>query len=262
MPTSPKKKNKRGRGRPAKAEGRFAQVTLLQRTVLVGAIGIAVVAATIGVWWFGFRSNAELATSAPAIPATIAAGGATDASLPNGVEAFTIVTDQSEASYFAKEQLASLSVPSTAQGTTHSVTGTFFLDSDGLFPDRTSQFVVDLRELRSDKSRRDENVQRVLDTRTFPEATFTAQEIDGYPLVFPSGGEEIEMVLRGDLEIRGVTQDVAWSLLVRRDGSVLTALGTVTFDLADFGVPVPNVGGFVSVESEMTLQVQMVASSS
>ena len=41
----------------------------------------------------------------------------------------------------------------------------------------------------------------------------------------------------------------------------MTALATVNFRFEEFNIPVLNIGGFVSVEEDVTLQVQIVAQS-
>jgi len=45
----------------------------------------------------------------------------------------------------------------------------------------------------------------------------------------------------------------------RREGSVIAALATVTFPFAGFQIAPPNIAGFVSVEDEAALQIQVIA---
>jgi polyisoprenoid-binding protein YceI len=174
--------------------------------------------------------------------------------------AFEVVSASSEAAYFADEELASLGVPSTAKGSTSAVTGTFYLTADGweLEATQTSNFTVDLTDLASGEDRRDNRVQEALETGTYPTATFTVTSISGVDSSLDSS-EQQEFQMTGILDLHGVQNDVTWEVEARREGNVITALATTNFLYADFNIPVLNIGGFVSVEDDVTLQVQIIA---
>src|SRR5262245_36070398 len=156
----------------------------LARLLVGGTLAIiaAVVIAGAG-WWFFIREDNDLKTNAPDIPAdlvqrtpsgsptatsgTPVAGGTST----SGGQAYTILSDRSEAAYYADEELASVGLPSTAKGTTSDIGGTFYLTEDGLDldPSQTSSFTVDLTTLKSDKDMRDRRVQNdALQTSQFP----------------------------------------------------------------------------------------------
>lgn len=236
--------------------------------VLLGAVALAVAgAASIAAgWWFLIREDAQLATNAPEVPsdlveATAAPGGdGSEASSSSETVTFTIIADRSEAAYFVDEELASLSLPSTAKGATTAIEGTFELSGDGtaLAVGASSMFTVDLRTLTSDEARRDNRVQQALETGAYPYATFTISSITGYdPAV--AEGQEQTLQLTGTLDLHGVQREVTWEVKAVRQSNVLTALATTTIAFADFGITPPNIAGFVSVNSEATLQVQLVA---
>jgi polyisoprenoid-binding protein YceI len=252
-----------------------------------GALALVVVAVlAVGAWWIFVRSDAQLATapldfrevtatpsaneSATPTPSPAAAAGnpsAVPEGLPGDVERFVIVPEHpsvegaTEAAYFADEQLAGLGLPSTAKGSTVDVSGQFFLGPDGISPEGASVIVVDLRRLRSDDSRRDNRVNGALQVVRFPEARFTAHRIDGYSGEIPEG-QDVEMTLTGLTELAGVERELTWDLIARRSGDVITALATVNFLYADFDIPLLNIAGFVSVEEDVTLQVQLIAEKS
>ncbi|MCC6383279.1 MAG: YceI family protein [Dehalococcoidia bacterium] len=245
---------------------------------LAGALVLLVVLAAAG-WWFFIREDAQLATSAPDIPRELAATSqdsrtaattssppgsatasvtATAVSVPAGTQAFAVIPERSEAAYFAGEKLASLSLPSTAKGSTQQISGTVYLRADGLDGSLSSSFTVDLRGLKSNESRRDSRVQSALETNRFPTITFTATKVTGLPAQF-SATQDSVMQLTGILDLHGVKKEVTWEVKAKKDGNVLTALATVNFKYADFGITAPNIAGFVSVEDNVTLQVQLVA---
>jgi polyisoprenoid-binding protein YceI len=260
------------------------------RILIGGAVAAIVLAAAAGAgWWFFIRDDAKLATSAPTIPADLVKGTASPASAatgasgaPGSAEAtaraagvptiaagsavaaggttFTILPDRSEAAYFADEKLASLPVPSTAKGSTKGITGRFHLTADGTALDASqpSSFTVDLTTLKSDQDRRDRRVQATLDTATYTTATFTVTSATGFDPVI-AAGEEQSLKLAGVLDLHGVKKQITWDVKARKQGNVITALATVTFPFEDFKLSPPDIGGFVSVEDHITLQVQIVA---
>ena len=229
------------------------------RTIAIGSgLVVAAVVAGIAVWYFAVREDAKLATQAPAIPTDLLRDGEPVAI--DGVLTYRIIPEESEAAYFADEQLASLSLPSTAKGATNEIEGVFFLTEDGfaLASEPISTFTIDLTSLKSNESRRDTRVQQALETGIYPTATFTIASVAGYDDSIPDGEEQV-LTLGGVLDIHGVQNQVTWDVRARRDGNVITALATITFRFDDFGIRPPSFAGFVSVGDELTLQLQFVA---
>lgn len=222
-------------------------------------------------WYFLIRSDASPLTDPLPIPSsllnttpapTTADGttGATPTAASSNGQAFKILPDQSEADYYVGETLASLGVPSTANGKTKAISGAFYLAVDGTALDstQTSQFTVDLTTLKSDQSRRDARAQDALDTGQFPTATFTATSVTGYDPSIPADQQQT-LQLTGTLEIHGVQKEVTWELKITRQANLISALATLDFQFSDFGVTPPSLGGFVSVQDHGTLQAQIIA---
>ena len=246
---------------------------------------VIVIAAGAG-WWFFIRSDAELATSPldfRETPSDAATSTGADAATPTPARAVTTETSdpvdvtpsegytlylvvpevpsvegQTEAAYFAGETLARLGVPSTAKGTTTEVSGYFSLGSEGLDPAVESTITVALANIRSDESRRDGQMTRALEVTRYPEATFTAASLGGWSGEIPEG-QDVNLTVTGTMDLHGVQKELTWDLVARRQGDVITALATVNFLYADFNIPVLNIGGIVSVEDDVTLQVQLIA---
>lgn len=226
------------------------------------AVVFVLVLAGAGAWWFFIREDHSLATSAPVIPesvksASTPAGQAKPASA-NGGTTYNIVADQSEAAYFVGEKLARLSLPSTAKGTTKEITGSFVLTKDGLDSSAPTSFTVGLTKLKSDESQRDRRVQDTLQTTKYPSAVFTATKLTGFPADFPAG-QEIAMQLTGTLDLHGVKKEVTWDVKARKEGAGFSALATLKIVFADYGITKPDLAGFVTVNEDATLQVQVVA---
>jgi polyisoprenoid-binding protein YceI len=238
------------------------------------AVVVLVVAAGVG-WWFFIRADADLATDAPDIPEdllsptptptpgedgdpTAGASPTPTVALPAGTMRFRILSERSEAAYFAEETLASIGLPSRAKGLTHDIFGDFYLRDDGIDSSFETRFTVDLRTLKSDESRRDARVQETLNTAEYPEAVFVVRRVGNFPREW-SAEEDAEFTMTGDLTIHGVTREVTWDVKAKREGPVMTALATVELRYADFNIEPPNIAGFVSLTEDFTIQVQVVA---
>ena len=246
----------------------------MNRRVLIALplVVVALLVVAAGSWWFFIRESNSLATSAPDIPTELVAStpgaGSTAAASTSGTAGsgdpltFTILPARSDASYFVGEKLAALPLPSTAKGSTNAITGSFRLTPSGdLDPSHPAKFTVDLTQLRSDKDMRDARVQsQGLQTQTFPKATFTATKVTGWDASAPAGQEQ-DVQLTGTLDLHGVKKEVTWDVKARHEGNVITALATTNFKFADFNIPILNIAGFVSIEDNVTLQVQVVAQS-
>jgi polyisoprenoid-binding protein YceI len=250
--------------------------------VLINGIALVVIAAVaLGAgWWFFIRGDAEPKTNSQVITddlktavATAAAnstaatsatqpagtGGVTPAAAGNGL-AFQIIPEQSEATYLAGETLASVGLPSTTQGVTKEIAGAIFLTADGfdLDPANETKFTVQLANLKTDQDRRDNRVREALEVARFPEATFVVTAVSGVDHTLPIE-QEHTFQLTGLMTLHGVEKEVTWQVKARREGNILTALATITILYADFGISPPNIGGFVSVEDDVTLQMDIVA---
>jgi polyisoprenoid-binding protein YceI len=227
---------------------------------------VAVVAAGAG-WWVFIREDAKPRTSSQviteelktAVATSVAQAGETPAAA-GGTLAFQIVPEQSTASYYAGETLASVGLPSTAQGTTNEIEGTIYLTEDGLalHPENPTVVTVGLTNLTSDQERRDNRVRDALQVSAYPAATFTVTGVSGVDASLPAE-EEHTFQMTGILDLHGVQKEVTWEVKARREGDIMTALATVTVLYADFGITPPNIAGFVSVEDDVTLQMDIVA---
>jgi polyisoprenoid-binding protein YceI len=230
--------------------------------MVAGGAGIvlaAVVVAAAG-WWFFVREDNELATSAPEIPTELRDDGAASTSGAESGNRWVILAEQSEAAYFADEKLARLPLPSTAKGSTKRIEGEFHLTEDGLALDasKASRLTVDLTDLKSNEEMRDRRMHEAIESSRFPTATFTIANVSGYDPSMAEG-EEQTLQMTGALDLHGVQRDVTWEVKARREGDVITALATTNFLYEDFNIPVLNIAGIVSVEEDVTLQVQIVA---
>ena len=166
------------------------------------------------------------------------------------------VADGSVVGYRVREQLGGVTALTDAVGRTSAVTGTATLEAAGeALAVTAASFEADLTQLTSDDGRRDNRIRSIgLESDRFPTATFVL----GEPLDVPAEaltGTTVTVTLTGDLTIHGVTKRVSIPGEARLNGDRIEIVGALTFPFSDFGMTPPDVGGFVQVEDDATLEV-------
>jgi polyisoprenoid-binding protein YceI len=141
------------------------------------------------------------------------------------------VTDGSEAGYRVDEVL--FGQDTEAVGRTSDVTGELTIAGTEV---TDASFTVDLTTVESDESRRDDQFQdRIMQTSTYPSATFTLTEPIDLGQI-PDAGEEVTVEATGDLTLHGVTQRVTFELSARVNGDAIEVTGAVPVTFADYDI--------------------------
>jgi polyisoprenoid-binding protein YceI len=198
----------------------------------------------------------SVASSAPTqAPATAAPAVAAPAAVAAGATRWTLDPAGSEARFKAREQLAGHDLPNDAIGKTKSVQGAIVVDPQGAVSADQSKFEVDLGTLTSDQSRRDNFIKRsTLDTAQYPTAVFVPTGVTGLPASIPDSGNGA-FQLTGNLTIHGVTKPVTWDVTAKKSGNQLTGTASTVIKLVDFGMTPPKVPVVLSIEDNITLEV-------
>jgi polyisoprenoid-binding protein YceI len=199
--------------------------------------------------------SAPATTTAAGSPGTTAAAGGVSADLTGTWR----VAAGSTAGYRVREKLAALPAKSDAVGRSEAVTGSVKVDRAGASLSATdANFEVDLTQLRSNESRRDNRIRTDgLQTNRFPKATFVSTG----PITLPPEtvtGQPVKASAVGDLTIHGVTKRVTIPLDVRVAGGKGELVGSLGFPMSDFNITPPNVGGFVTVDPDATLEFKLI----
>ncbi|MFZ4433935.1 MAG: YceI family protein [Microthrixaceae bacterium] len=141
-----------------------------------------------------------------------------------------------------------------AVGRTDAVTGGFTLSGTTATDIRAE---VQVATITSDSTFRDGRFAgSIMDTATFPTATFTAAQATLPSL--PADGGTITVPVAGELTLKGVTRPVDVDLQVQRSGGQVRILGSVPVVFADFGIETPQPPG-LSVRDEGTVEFLLVA---
>lgn len=174
--------------------------------------------------------------------------------IPAGSGRWIVAPAGNEVRYHVREQLASVSFPTDAVGTTSAVRGVLVLGPDGTIASDSSRFVVDLTGLTSDRERRDQFIRRnTLETARYPTAEFVPATAPGLPTPLPESGR-VQFQLRGNLTIHGVTRPATWQVSARFEGGDITGTASTRFTFADVGMTAPRVMIVLSVADSIGLE--------
>ena len=168
---------------------------------------------------------------------------------------------EAKARYKVREQLAGISFPSDAVGTTESVTGVIVLNPDGSVDAAQSKLTVDLRTLKSDQDMRDGFIQsRTLETDKYPTLVFVPKKVVGLPPPLPSSrGAQAGFQLVGDMTLHGVTKEVTWNVVATFGNDQVAGRATTQLQFATFNITKPSLARLMSVEDKIDLEVEFKA---
>lgn len=150
------------------------------------------------------------------------------------------VASNSVVGYRVKEILFGQSTEGV--GRTSAIKGSLTL-GDGQVTE--AQFSVDMTTLKSDSNTRDGQVNsRILDTATYPKATFVLNQ----PIKLSAealAGSDLSTKVAGTLTLRGVTKDISIKLIARLVGDVIEVNGSIQLIFADWSIPDPSIAAIV-----------------
>jgi polyisoprenoid-binding protein YceI len=95
---------------------------------------------------------------------------------------------------------------------------------------------------------------QVLDVKNFPSITFESTVVSGR-----GPASALDLLITGNLTIRGTTKPVRAAASAKIDGDTLTATGKFTIKQTDFGIKPISVGGVVKVKDDLNITFTIVA---
>lgn len=142
----------------------------------------------------------------------------------------------------------------TAVGRTPEVTGTLTLAGTQI---SSVEVDANLQTLQSDDDRRDGQLRRqALETDRFPQASFKLTN----PIELgsaPADGQTITASATGELTLHGVTKAIQVPIEARLSGDVVTVVGSIAIQFADYSVDQPTSFAILSVEDHGTMEFQL-----
>ncbi len=216
--------------------------------------------------FFLFAACDQAAPAAQTAAATTEAVPTVAVSLDAGMQTFTIVPEESSASYVANEDLFQgaldkYNLPlgnSTVTGTTNDVNGTLQIDlAAAELGD--SQFTVDLVSLATGQNQRDSWIRdNALESNTYPVALFVPTQIVNPPADYQPG-QEATFQLVGDMTIRDITNPLTFDVTATLSGDTIQGFGEAKSNMTDWGFDPPSFAGTLTVKDEFTIRIDFVA---
>jgi polyisoprenoid-binding protein YceI len=226
------------------------------------ALVISSVAISLGVGGLQMQAQGQVPPGAPPAPAGRQGGGRMNVPPPDPTRPARLdVAEGTTARYKVREQLAGISFPSDAVGTTQSVTGTVVLNPDGSIDAAKSKLTVDLRTLKSDQQMRDGYIQgRTLETEKFPMLEFVPRRAVGLSAPLPAGMQaQSGFQLVGDMTLHGVTKEVTWNVVATFGNDLVGGRATTTLDFPTFNLTKPSLARLLSVDDKIELEIEFRA---
>jgi polyisoprenoid-binding protein YceI len=198
------------------------------------------------------------ATTTPAAPVDSPTATTEPASEPIMMQ---IVQAESEARFIIDEVLNN--APKTVVGTTDQVAGEIAVDPADPSRSRVGEIRINARTLATDSSFRDRAIKnQILATDQYEFISFTPTAISALPA---SGdvGRTYTFQITGDLTIRDVSREATFDVTVTPvSESRLEGSASTTIRYADFGITIPQVRQVASVDDDVRLEIDFVATPS
>lgn len=222
------------------------------RKILAGVVVLAI-GAVAGPWIYInlIKQDApDVLTLEPSVTTTTAAGEPAETTTTVAATVTTVDTSATDGEWaVVAESIVGYRVEEVVigqktegVGRTSAVTGSLKIADQKVL---NAEFTVDMTTLKSDSSRRDRQVNtRILDTATYPTATFVLKEpITLTPEVL--AGSELTVNTTGTLTLRGITKDIAVTLIARLVDDVIEVNGSIELVFADWSIPDPSISAIV-----------------
>ena len=223
------------------------------------AIVVGGVALTLGMQGLQMQAQSQAPPGAPPAAAGRQGGGRQNVPPPDPTKPVKLeIAEGTTARYKVREQLAGISFPSDAVGTTQSVTGTVVVNPDGSIDASKSKLTVDLRTLKSDQQMRDGYIQgRTLETEKFPMLEFVPRRAVGLSAPLPAGMQaQSGFQLVGDMTLHGVTKEVTWNVVATFGNDLVGGRATTTLLFPTFNLTKPSLARLLSVDDKIELEIE------
>jgi polyisoprenoid-binding protein YceI len=229
-----------------------------KRNIWLAGTGLVLVIVVAGLLYTSHFASAVSQTQTHTAPGAVTATGTPIPS--TGLSTFQIVPAQTTASYSVYENLIFQNKPNNdAIGTTHSVTGSFKVQTGASPLIASMNITVDLRTLQTDSSRRDNYVrQNALQTDTYPNATFVSVSTQGLPASY-TDGQTVHFQLTGNLTMHGKTNKEVFDVQGKVVGKTITGTATSTIYMTDFGIQPPNLANIAIAQNKVSITLTFTA---
>ena len=167
---------------------------------------------------------------------------------------YTVAATGNEARFRVREQLVGVNLPNDAVGITQKVTGSIVVGDNGQPIPAESKIVVDVSDLKTDVTMRDNFIKRnTLQTEQYPAVEFVPTAFRGLTGPLPtSGSRRFDIV--GNMKIKDQTRSIVWHVTAEFAPGRVTGSAVTRFTFADFGMEPPRAGRVVAVSQAVGLE--------
>jgi polyisoprenoid-binding protein YceI len=222
-----------------------------------------IAAGVAGLVLLAIGGAAALLVGSHRAPAPLALGSPAVAGSPNALAGDWKVIAGSEAGYRVREQFVNQPGPTEAVARTTKITGGLRVQASGATLQATHlHFTADLSALESQDRyanyqvyQRDFFIRTIyLQTDQFPNADFTAASA-----TIPSGIDSgpVSITVAGTLKVHGVSKPVTSRLQAQRDATGIEVAGSISVDMRDFAVEVPDIS-FTKAEPSVVIEYHLL----
>ena len=212
---------------------------------IIAAVAVLAIGAVAGPWVYInlIKDDTPEALTLEPSTTTIAVESTTTIAPENIIDGEWKVVAESIVGYRVKETIVGQKTEGV--GRTSEITGSLTIADQKVL---NAEFTVDMTTLVSDSTRRDRQVNtRILDTVNFPTATFTLKE----PITLTPealAGSDFSVDTTGTLTLRGVTKEIALTLIARLVDDVIEVNGSIQIVFTDWSIPDPSISSIIVVD--------------
>lgn len=224
------------------------------RKLIFGIVGIVVIGlAAFLVWWFAIKSDPKPRLNAGDLDKGLAGKtSSTSGANTGGVDGTWTISADSTVGYRIKESIAG-ALESEAVGRTASVSGDLTINGGSA---SAATFSVQVGTIKSDQGFRDTQMNRLMDTAKFADATFTLKK----PISLgktPADGVTAKYTATGDLTLHGTTKPVTFPVDAKVTNGRIGVLGNIPVTFTDYGIENPS-NSITKVGTTGTLEFVLV----
>ncbi len=230
--------------------------TRRQRRVILGVIGVAVVALVVAflgpyVYIHFIEGPAPSKLELPKTPATASSttAGSATSTTPSFDGTWNVGTG-SIAGYRVQEVLIGQSA--TAVGRTGKIWGSLTIAGATV---TKGTFTVNMASVVSDQSQRNAHFEGpIMDVSQYPTASLTLTSPIDLGTI-PASGVVAHYSAVGALDMHGVTKAVTFPVSAERVGDEIDVLADISIPFSEWNIANPSIGGFVTTANSGTLEV-------
>lgn len=196
-------------------------------------------------------------TTAPSPTVAASATPRVAMAISPGAARFAIDPQRSLATYRVGEKFLGEEI-SVRVATVSGVGGNLYVDRQRSSASSASVITVDIRDMTSDLTGHDRVRNEFMQTRYYPNITFTPQRISGLPDLPLAENTPISFQLSGEMTVRTISRPVTFEATGTLNGATFTGSAQAKIQITDFGFTLPTMPT-LELDNNVYLEITIVA---